>query len=90
MDGKKRSLGPDFECGMLVGFVDGVSLMHQILADAAELTAPVHSGISIFLRGFTDSMRKGTPGMLRDYHEAKGLSVPFDITIADGARNGTD
>lgn len=83
---KTKSLGPEFECGMLAGFTDGVSLIHRMLTDAVEFTAPTHPGISAFLKGLTDSMRKDIPGMLRDYHEAKGLSVPFDITIADGVK----
>lgn len=83
---KTKSLGPEFECGMLAGFVDGVSLMHQILTDAVGFTAPTHPGISAFLRAFADGMGKDIPGMLRGYHKGKGLSVPFDITIADGDR----
>lgn len=83
---KSKSLSPDFENGMLVGFADGLSLMHQMLTDAVEFTAPTNPGISAFLRGITDNMGKDIPDMLKCYHKSKGLSVSLGITITDEDR----
>lgn len=83
---KSKSLGPDFESGMLVGFADGLSLMHQMLTDAVEFTAPMNPGISAFLRGLTDNMGKDIPDMLKCYHEAKGLSVSLEVTVTSEGR----
>lgn len=50
--GENELLSADFESGMLVGFADGLSLMHQMLAGAVEFTAPTNPGMSAFLSGF--------------------------------------
>ena len=78
---KSKSLGPEFESGMLVGFADGLSLMHQMLTDAVEFTAPTNPGMSAFLSGFVDGMERDVPAMLKDYHETKGLSVSLEVTV---------
>lgn len=83
---KSKSLGPEFESGMLVGFADGLSLMHQMLTDAVEFTAPTNPGMSAFLRGLTDGMGRDLPDMLKNYHEAKGLSVPLEVTVTSEDR----
>ena len=83
---KSKSLGPDFESGMLVGFADGLSLMHQMLTDAVEFTAPTNPGMSAFLSGFVDGMERDMPAMLKGYHEAKGLSVSLEVTVTSEGR----
>lgn len=81
MTDKDEPLSPDFESGMLVGFADGLSLMHQMLTDAVEFTASTNPGMSAFLRGLTDGMGRDMPAMLKDYHETKGLSVSLEVTV---------
>lgn len=81
MTDKDDSLSPDFESGMLVGFADGLSLMHQMLTGAVEFTAPTNPGMSAFLSGFVDGMERDVPAMLKDYHETKGLSVSLEVTV---------
>lgn len=81
MTDKDDSLSPDFESGMLVGFADGLSLMHQMLTGAVEFTAPTNPGMSAFLSGFVDGMERDMPAMLKDYHETKGLSVSLEVTV---------
>lgn len=83
---KSKSLGPDFESGMFVGFADGLSLMHQMLTDAVEFTASTNPGMSAFLRGLTDGMGRDLPDMLKNYHEAKGLSVSLEVTVTSKDR----
>ena len=41
--GENELLSADFESGMLAGFADGLSLMHQILTDTAKATAPIRA-----------------------------------------------
>lgn len=87
--GENELLSADFESGMLAGFADGLSLMHQILTDTAKATAPTIPIVSAFLEGFTDSMERDMPIMLRDYHDAKGLSVSLEVAVTskDGKWN---
>jgi len=84
--GENELLSADFESGMLVGFADGLSLMHQMLTDTVKATAPTIPVVSAFLEGFADSMEKDMPTMLRDYHEAKGLSVPLEVAATSKDR----
>ena len=87
--GENELLSPDFESGMLVGFADGLSLMHQMLTGAVEFTAPTNPGMSAFLSGaflsgFVDGMERDMPAM-KDYHETKGLSVSLEVTVTSKA-----
>ena len=77
---KSKLMDPEFECGQLVGFSDGLLLMHRILTDAVKVTAPMSPGISAFLRAFADGMGRDLPDMVRAYHKEKGLSVSLDIS----------
>lgn len=86
MANKDDSLNPDFESGMLAGFADGMLLIHRILTDTVKATAPTIPVVSAFLEGFADSMEKGMPTMLRDYHDAKGLSVSLEVTVTSKDR----
>lgn len=81
MGGKSESLSPDFESGMLVGYADGLLLMHRILTEAVEITSSTVPGVSAFLKAFAGGMGGDLLNMLRAYHEARGLSVPLDITV---------
>lgn len=86
MTDKDDSLSPDFESGMLVGFADGLSLMHQILTDTVKVTASTVPVVSAFLSGFVGSMERDMPAMLKNYHETKGLSVSLEVTVTSKDR----
>ena len=70
MTDKDEPLSPDFESGMLVGFADGLSLMHQMLTDAVEFTASTNPGMSAFLRGLTDGMGRDLPDLRASHPDA--------------------
>lgn len=77
------SLSPDFENGMLAGFVDGVSSMQQLLIKAAEDRASTAPTTSAYLKALTVGIGKYLPDALKSYHEREGLSVPLGITVTD-------
>lgn len=88
--GENELLSPDFESGMLVGFADGLSLMHQMLTGAVEFTAPTNPGMSAFLSGFVDGMERDVPAMLKDYHEQRACPCRLKLLLQVRMKNGID
>lgn len=86
MDGKDESLSPDFQNGMLAGYAEGLMIMQWLLIEAVKDTASTAPGTSAFLKGLTEGMGKDFPELMASYHEAKGLSVPLNISVVDEDR----
>lgn len=86
MGGKDESRSPDFESGMLVGYAEGLMVMHWLLTEAVKDTASTAPGTSAFMRGLAEGMGRDFPKLMESYHEAKGLSVPLDISVVDEDR----
>ena len=64
--GENELLSADFESGMLVGFADGLSLMHQMLTDTVKVTASTIPVVSTFLSAFVDGIERDMAAMLKE------------------------